>query len=318
MAPRLATLALALGLAANSPARGTPLGGAFLDTGLGARGLGLGGALAAVADGPAAVFYNPAGLAAARGRSLLASYQPMSLDRTQTSLGAALNLRGGLAFGLAWIHAGVDGLRARSGSGEVLEGALDDSQDAVLFAIGTSVTERLQLGAGAKILDHRIDAPQVGTSSASGRAVDLGLRYQLRPNAVLALGLRNLFDKLTWTVVRPSAQTSRSAERLASTAVVGLALRWLEVGLGAVDVELYDLAGRRQVQAHAGTEWRLSQLLTLRAGLHRIGPAGGLGLPTFGITLRPMHRDTLQLHYAYVADEVDAGARTVVALAGRF
>ena len=98
----------------------SPFGGAFLDTGLGARAAGMGGAVSGAVDG-AAMLYNPAGLAARRGRSLLVSYQPLSLDRSRASLAGSMNVRGPLAFGLAWLHAGVDGLVARNGSGEVLE-----------------------------------------------------------------------------------------------------------------------------------------------------------------------------------------------------
>ena len=92
---------------AASPAAAGRLGGAYLETGLGGRALGLGGAQVAAAEGPAAVLYNPAGLAASTGKGVLASYQPMSLDRRRSGLAAAMNPRGGLAFGLAWLHAGV-------------------------------------------------------------------------------------------------------------------------------------------------------------------------------------------------------------------
>lgn len=304
-------------LALLSPARAATLGAAFLDTGLGGRALGMGGALAAVADGPAAVFYNPAGLAAARGAGVLASYQSLSLERRQASLAGFANLRGGLAFGLAWLHAGAGGLQARNGSGEVY-GEIDDGEDAVVFALGSAVGPRLAVGAGVKLLGQHIDVPQAGESSASGRAVDLGLRLRVGANTVAGLVLRNLGDKLSWTVARPAAQTGATAERLASAAVVGLSHRYRQVLLGAVDVELRDLGGGRALRAHAGLELALNELVTLRCGLHRIGDAEGVGLPSLGLTLRPMRVERVQLTYAHVSDDLDAGGRTIIAVTSRF
>ena len=60
--------------------------GAFLETGLGARAAGMGGAFSALADDPAAAYWNPAGLIRSQGQGLLASLQPLSLDRRQQSL----------------------------------------------------------------------------------------------------------------------------------------------------------------------------------------------------------------------------------------
>jgi hypothetical protein len=296
----------------------SPFGGAFLDTGLGARAAGMGGAVSAAVDGPAAMLYNPAGLAARRGRSVLVSYQPLSLDRSRASLAGSVNVRGPLAFGLAWLHAGVDGLLARNGSGEVLEGGIDDSENAVFFALGLNATPRLQVGLGVKIIDHRIETPQAGASSADGRAVDLGLRYRLGENTVIGVVARNLLDKLSWTVVRPSAQTSSADEALMSVLALGVAHDWRGVLKAAFDVEWLDLGGQRDLRAHGGIEASVNDLLTLRFGVHRMGDADGFGLPAFGVTVRPMRVETVQIHYAWVADDIDAGGRTVLALSSRF
>lgn len=300
-----------------APAAGEPFGAAFLDTGLGARALGMGGAMTAVADGPDAVFYNPAGLVATSGKAALASSQPMSLQRSRTALAASMNPRGDLAFGLAWLHAGVDGVRARGGSGEVVAGTIDNGEDAVFFGLGLAPSAQLQVGVGVKILDQRIDVPQVGESSASGRAIDLGLRYQVRAQTVVGLTVRNLMDRLSWTVKRPSAQTSTSREQLRSGLTLAVAHR-AGGGLGAVDLEIIDDGGASELRAHVGAEWRLSGLLTLRGGVHRIGAADGFGLPAFGVSVRPMRIEALQVHYAYVADDLDAGARHAITLGGRF
>ena len=311
------TLLTALLCCLASAVGAVPFGGVFLDTGLGARAAGMGGAVSATTDGPAAVLYNPAGLAARRARNLLASYQPLSLNRSRASLAGSINVRGPLAFGAAWLHAGVDGLRARNGSGEVIEGGIDDGEDAFLFGLGINATPQLQLGLTVKIIDQRIDAPQ-GSSTANGRAVDLGLRYRLGESTVIGVAARNLLDKLSWSVTRPSAQTSTSEEALMSALAAGVTHRWRGSIEAAADAELLDVGDSCQLRVHAGIEARVNDLLTLRTGVHRMGDADGFGLPAFGLTVRPMRLESVQLHYAWVADDLDAGGRALLTLSSRF
>jgi len=304
-------------IVASAAVHAAPFGGAFLDTGLGARATGMGGAASATIEGPAALLYNPAGLAARQGRNLLGSYQPLSLGRNRTSLAGSINVRGPLAFGLAWLHAGVDGLLARNGSGEVT-GNLDDVEDAVLFGLGLNATPRLQFGLGVRIIDHRLEAPGAGESSANGRAVDLGLRYRLNETTVIGVSARNLLDKLSWSVIRPSAQTSSSEEALLSVLAVGISHHWRGIVTAAADVEVLDVGGDRDLRGHGGLEARLNDLLTLRGGLHRVGDADGLGLLAMGISIRPMHSNRLAFHYAWVADDLSAGGRSVLSIGGVF
>ena len=203
-------------------------------------------------------------------------------------------------------------------AGVVLEGGIEDAENAVFFALGINATPRLQVGLGVKVIDHRIETPQAGQSSADGRAVDLGLRYRLGEHTVVGLAARNLLDKLSWSVVRPSAQTSSADEALMSVLALGVVHGWRGVVRAAFDVEWLDVGGQRNLRAHGGIEATVNDLLTLRCGVHRMGDADGFGLPAFGVTLRPMRIETVQIHYAWVADDIDAGGRTVLALSSSF
>ncbi|MBT3346555.1 MAG: hypothetical protein HN712_18860 [Gemmatimonadetes bacterium] len=291
-------------------------GAAFLDLGMGARAPGMGGALSAQVTGAEAVYYNPAGLAAQQGHAVLASVQPMSLDRTHATLAAAMNLRGGLAFGLTWIHASAGAIDARTGSGDVV-GSIDDAQRAIGFALGTKINERVRIGGSFKVLNHEIDVPGTGTSTASGRAIDVGAQIEIRPQWQVAVGARNLLGKLSWDVRRAASQSSASEDDLPPTPYVGLGGAWHHFTFG-VDAELFDMGGIAQPRLHLGAEADLSPMLSLRAGMHRIGDADGLGLPSLGISIRPMHREALQLHYAWVADDLGAGGRSILSVGGVF
>ena len=291
---------------------------AYLEAGFGSRGVAMGGAFAALADGPAAAYWNPAGLAARQGRALAAGYQPLSLDRTLASLSGAANLRGGLGFGLLWLHAGVDGLQARTNSGEVY-GDIEDSENAILFGLGLAPAPGLRLGATVKILRQSIDVAQVGESTANGRGLDLGLQYDLREGTRLALVARNvpnpiLTPELEWTVARPSSQTGTSRDDLATELVAGIGHRpvtglWL-----AADGHL----GGPDPYAAVGASWTATELLSARVGLSRIGADDGMGSVSAGLSVRPMRSEALELHYAYAQDPLDDGARLSMGLSTRF
>jgi len=311
-------ICLALLLCLAGAAGAADYAAAYLEAGIGARATAMGGAFSALADGAAAAYWNPAGLAALRGRALAAGYQPLSLDRTLASLAAAANLRGGLGFGLVWVHAGVDGLVGRTNSGEVF-GSIDDSENAVLFGLGLSPLPGLRVGAAVRILSQSIDVAQLGESSATGRGLDLGLQCDLGPRTRLALVARAvpnpvLEPELEWTVARASAQTGTSRDDLAAELVLGAAHQpgpglWLAADAHLVGAERH---------AAVGAAWRASDLLTLRAGLDRIGAADGAGAVTAGLSVRPMRSRAFQLDYAYGQDPLAAGARVAVGLSGRF
>lgn len=285
---------------------------AFLESGLGTRGSGMGGAFSAVADGPSAAFWNPAGLAGLRGRSAEGAHQRLSLGRYQSNAAVAFNPRGDLGFGFAWIHAGVDGLTGRTNSGEIT-GQISDTEDAFLFALGLSPTPVFRLGASVKLLRQTVDVPQIGESTAKGRGVDLGVQYLFSESTRVSLMARNLGGRLQWTVTRSSSQTGTRRDPLSSDLVLGLSHRPTESVLLAGDAHYNTISP----YANLGAEWTLSDLLTLRGGLNRLGQDDGSGSLAVGLTLRPMHSERLQFHYSYLDDPLD-GARLSGGLATRF
>ena len=287
--------------------------GAFLEGGLGTRGPGMGNAFSAAVDDESAIYWNTARLTRIAGLHASASVHALSLDRRRNSLAAAFNSRGGLAFGLAWIHASVGDLEARTGAGDPY-GEIDDSENAYFFALGIPLGEKLSAGAGVKILRHRIEVPQTGASTATGRGLDLHLHYSLSEKTALAAGLTGLGSRLLWTVLQASDQKNRSTEALPAGLSLGAAHRPADGVLIAADFRFDPIAP----SASLGGEWKVNPLLTVRAGLARSGVAGIVGAPTFGLTMRPMRIETVQFHYAWVGDELDAGPRTLIGVGAAF
>jgi hypothetical protein len=292
-------------------------GAAFLDNGLGVRAQGMGGAFAAVADDASAVFWNPAGLARARGADVLTSGQWLSLDRKQYSVSASTNSRGGLGFGFALIYAGVDDLKARTGSGDIF-GEIDDSENAVFFAVGLPLIGDLAAGAAVKLIRQTLEVvpdfgASTGASTANGRAVDLGLQYRIGSTR-LGATVRNLAGQLDWTVRRSALQSNKTKEDLPLTLTLGGAHRVMANLLVAADVQTNDI----DTYANAGVEYRISPMLTMRGGIRGVGGREGGGGSAFGVTLRPMQEDTVLFNLTIVTDDVDAGSRTLAGLSLHF
>ncbi|MEE3262442.1 MAG: hypothetical protein VX290_06340 [Candidatus Latescibacterota bacterium] len=314
----LSVLAVALSAVGLSSVATAQTGAAVLDLGIGGRAMGMGGALSTHASGAEAIHYNPAGLAGEQGRTVQVGSQSLSLDRTHATLAGAMNLRGGLAFGLAWTHASAGPIDARTGSGDLVAGGIDDTEQAIGFALGSRVNEKVLLGASLKVLSHNIDVPGSGESSASGRAVDIGaIIVELIPHWRVAVGARNLLGKLSWDVRRTAAQSSASEDDLPMTPYVGVGGTWRRVRIGA-EAQLYDVSGVSKARLHTGAEADLSPMLSVRGGLHRVGDADGLGLLAMGISIRPMHSNRLAFHYAWVADDLSAGGRSLLSIGGVF
>lgn len=311
---RVRTVWLVLGLlAAATGVDGAEHAAAFLAPGLGARGPGLGGAYAAAVEGAEAVFWNPAGLLRLRGIRLSTSVVPMSLDRLHNSMAAAVNVRGDMAFGIAWVHAGVGDLQGRTVSG-VRTGSIDDAENAFFVGVGRSFGDKLSVGFALKILDQRLDVPGWNKAEATGHGMDAGLQFQLNDQLRMAAALRNVAASVEWTVERGANQATSKTDELQPEALLSSAYRPFPALLFAAEVTYAD-----ETSCSIGAEWRVDPLLTLRAGARRM--PGAESTPeslAAGISLRPMRTETLLFHYAFVTDQLDAGDRSVFGLSMSF
>jgi len=283
--------------------------GAFLETTVGARGLGMGGAFTAAVDDASATYWNPAGLARNRGRGIVASVQPRSLDRKQSSIAGAFNGRGGLGFGFAWIHAGVDDIVGRTGSGAPF-GNIENGENALIFGLGIPLNPRLSIGFAVKTIRHEIKVPGAGSSSGTGRALDLGLVYTLPRETTVGMALRNISGRVSWSVEQRAGQTSKSKDQLPTTMALGVAHSPREGVTIALDVQSSNV----ETTLSTGVGWKVNPMLSVGGGLNRAGSESNVGYPAFSVAVRPMQIDRFQLHYTYLTDDLDAGALFVAGL----
>ena len=150
----------------------------FLLIGTDARGTAMGSAQTAVAQGPAALHWNPAGIASASDRSgggAVFSTQEWFLPDTQHSFAAVTLNSGGLGtFGLSvatmdYGEEPVTTVEFPDGTGELYSA----TDLAVGLSYGRALTQRFSIGATAKVVRQ-----QLWNESATTAALDLGVRYE--------------------------------------------------------------------------------------------------------------------------------------------
>jgi hypothetical protein len=118
--------------------------GSFTRIGFGARGIGVGNALAADRSGNTSAFYNPALAPFARGQHLEVATAFMRFDRQLQHLQFGTPLeRAGIAAGL--VHAGVSSIDGRDSNGFHTDD-LSTDEFAFFLGFGLRLSERVSAG----------------------------------------------------------------------------------------------------------------------------------------------------------------------------
>jgi len=155
----------------------------FLDIGVGARALGMGGAYTALADDANALYWNPAGLSKLEKREFTASHAEL-LESTRLDFLAYAHptSRGTFVAGMTYLsHGKIDG---RDSQGRPTAGF--DASDTAVSAGYARKLDFAQVGASFKYIRSHI-----GSTEAQTVAADIGARRELGGLTVGA-ALRNL------------------------------------------------------------------------------------------------------------------------------
>ena len=244
-------LILFLFLAASELQAASRYAGAFLELGVGTKPLGMGSAYVAVAEGPEAGYWNPAGLAIARGATLglMHSERFGGLVRNDF-IGVALSERSGWGMGVSLLRTGVEGIKftALEDPGDTLSSENRPyvvreagSGDYAFLLSAAFSSGRLALGGSFKLLYRTL-----WRYSAWGVGLDLGVLYtQGRWQAGICLRDLSttpvLWDSGTRDRINPSAEVGISYRGEAFKGRWTLALSWGREWRGGVE---YLHAGR--------------------------------------------------------------------------
>jgi hypothetical protein len=277
--------------------------GGYLRAGIGARAAALGNAYTAIAEGPEAVYWNPAGLAWEQRPGLNTMVSTLSLNRQFNYAGVVLAwdadaptvnarrplfpaTRGLGAWGLGWLDFSLgDDFEGRS-SDTASFYAFGDRQNAYLFSHGRSLFPWWAVGVTAKLYQRHLDSFE-----AVGGGADVGMTLLLGPQVRLSVQAQDLASRLTWSTGYEERMPLVLRASLAAWA-------WKDRLLLATQVE--SVAGR-QLSFGIGLETRFARVLAARAGWQKDGPTLGGGL---NLELARM-RGTLD--YAYLPDPLQLG-----------
>lgn len=160
---------------------------AYLDIGVGARALGMGGAYTALANDSHSVYWNPAGLARLEKREMEASHAELG-NSTRHDFLVYAHPTSQMVFAGAFTYLSQGKIEGRDTLGRRTDG-FDASDAAAAFAAARK-TAFADVGISVKYLRSHI-----ASSEAQGMALDAGLKRELAAKSghiVLGAALRNL------------------------------------------------------------------------------------------------------------------------------
>lgn len=147
----------------------------FLEIGVGARAMAMGGAYTSIIDGPTAMYYNPANIVWLSGIQVEFMHNQWLVDTKHDFLGVVVPLEfmnSSLGFGYISLDYGEQEVRTEKrpeGTGEMY-GARDYSCS---LTLSTVITDRFSCGLTGKYIDETI-----WNCTSRGFAVDLGVFYR--------------------------------------------------------------------------------------------------------------------------------------------
>jgi hypothetical protein len=231
--------------------------------------MGMGGAIAAIADGSSNMFNNPAGISS-QNTQVSSMYTSLLGDVAYTILGANWPIKygplnGGVGLGVA--ASNVNQLVTPSQAGFSY---FDYHNNVYALSYGQKVRE-LDAGLRLKVYDEGFTGGQ--NYVGSGYDVDLGLLLPLNKKTNLGLLFQNILPANLGAQVRwPNGDT----EGIPAVIKAGLATRHFRDDLLlAAD---YDLSADRRYpgRMHAGLEWSPLSALGLRTGIDQLFETGGV------------------------------------------
>ncbi|HBC47331.1 MAG TPA: hypothetical protein DEO84_02675 [candidate division Zixibacteria bacterium] len=231
------------------------LGGQFLRNGIGARPLGMGGAYTAIAEGPEATYYNPAGLGFNLRLGISLSYKSMSLDRHLSHAAISFPIRNEAAMAASWVNAGVGNVTGH-GASQQLAGKIDNNQNAFAVSFAKAINNTFAFGGTLRYLQEKFD-----NLDAFAIGVDLGAKARIKKVILVGLTAQNLGSTMRWDSGNYWGDGGSSYNDEFPVVVrFGLAGNLLnDKFVPAID---FEKSGKMAVRFRAGAEYWLTKRLT--------------------------------------------------------
>lgn len=297
----LCQLSLLPALAVAQEASGSA--GAFLRMGVGARPGSLGDAYVAVASGPAALYWNPAGLAHSPGwqslNGLLSfeiSQRRFAPQRNFNFAGLAIPVGATSALGCGWIGFTTDGIEARRANTPAPDSYFSDSEHALLLSAAHRFTDWLAAGITCKGVSQKLF-----NESAAGYSASIGAQWFLHERLTVGTAIQDVQSSYRWNNGRQ--------EHFPRTSMLGVA--WRVTAQSLVSVDYHETAGEPG-RWRAGLEVSNIASLPLRIGYSGNSFAAGAGLAI------PLASHALRIDYHFASHDGVNGHAHAFSLAIEF
>jgi hypothetical protein len=273
--------------------------GSYLRMGLGARAIAMGNTGVASAVSAYSTFYNPATLGEIEGRLGGLSYSFMSLDRRFGYISLAIKVPPAAGASIGWIESGVGDLRSYNSIGQET-GDINHSANAIYFAFGRSIVDRVYFGVAVKILFERInDGTDEFDYSSNGVGFDFGLIYAVNDNLRIGYQIRDIKSQLKANTDKIFEQGGTTIDPFPILNRLGIAyispLSWLRA---AYD---FEWSNHSEIHHHIGLEALRGKNLALRIGYNGSVMTFGAGMDFMILNIESY------LDYAFLPSTVDEG-----------
>ena len=307
---------------------GGDYGASFLEIGLGARALSMGGAFCSMTGDGSSFYWNPAGLTYIQKTSISGMYGPQfgSIKNPLGSfhfLGCAQPLPKNSIIAVNWVRLSIKDIpvypelqgnsywdRLHDFSlrpSGVPDGYIADTEDAIYFSF--AMMNRLQLDLGWDYHKVNVEIPwgvnlkwihqSLGDGEASGIGVDIGAMVRIHMGEFFEAGK---LGHLSFGLNLQDVTGTKISWNTRHQDVVDLNLKWgityaqpLPGLKGALSLS-YDHNSRWKGCSHWGVEYTGFKVLGLRAGLNRGRFTGGAGFSVW----------IMKVDYAFLSHELDA------------
>jgi hypothetical protein len=284
----------------------------------------MGGAFTAVAEGPEATYYNPAGLGFNLKFGVSLSYKTMSLDRHLSHAAISFPIRNEAAMAASWVNAGVSDVVGR-GSSQQITGNIQNNQNAFALSFAKAVDSSISFGGTLRYVQEKFDNLDAFTIG-----VDFGAKARLRKVILIGISAQNFGSILRWDSAKYWGGSGSSYdEKFPPVFRFGLAGE-LFTGkfIPAID---FEKTNKMSVRFRTGAEYWFTRKMTkqvedeyeegkfntveynvrwagLRMGLDR-------GNPTFGGSLAyDLKNTSIAFEYAYLVGQAGTAASHIFTL----
>ena len=261
---------------------------AFLKLGVGGRALGMGEAYTAIANDPAATYYNPAALSLSDASQFLLMHKQWIQD-TRTEFFAAKTTLDRFTLGVSLNATSVDNIEIRDVPGPPI--GTFNAHNAAIGASGAyRINPELSVGATVKYLYEKILVDE-----ATGYGVDLGATYLTPWDIRLGLAASNLGSMSKLVLESSKLPTAVRIGAGYETPVESID------GILSASADAVSYTGEGTTHLHVGAELDYKHTFAVRAGYQTGYEAKGFSAGV-GIVY-----DLLRLDYAFVPFGYDLG-----------